>query len=180
MAVIGGGKKLAWKDYTEVDATKPGPTPGSVISAGTALGLSSGYQEAYGVPKPGKVVLKCKDVEVEITFGSCWVAKGKQSDTLLNHEQGHYRIQELGAKELDAGLAKIVVEEADLAAAQKALKKAVDDATDAIDLLIDEMQKKYDSASPKGTDHGLDASQQSRWDLKMRAATTLTDLKGSV
>lgn len=180
MAIVGGGKKLAWSGYTEEEKSKPGPTPNSVISAGTGLGYDLDYQEAYGPPKKGKVVLKCKDVKVTITLGTCWVAKGAKSDALLNHEQGHFRIQELGAKELDAALAKIVVEGDDLPKAQAALKEAVDAADSAADTLIDEMQDKYDAAPPGGTNHGLDASQQSRWDLKMKAATDLTKLKGSV
>ncbi len=180
MAIVGGGKKLAWSSYKEEEKSKPGPTPNSVISAGTGLGYDLDYKEDYGPPKKGKVVLKCKDVKVTINLGTCWVAKGAKSDALLNHEQGHFRIQELGAKELDAALAKIVVEGDDLPKAQTALKEAVDAADSAADTLIDEMQDKYDAAPPGGTNHGLDASQQSRWDLKMKAATDLTKLKASV
>lgn len=180
MAVVGAGKKLAWSNYSEVEKPKPGPTPNSQISAGTGLSFDVGYNEAYGPPKPGKVVLKCTDIKVEILLGGCWVAKGNKTDALLSHEQGHYRIQELGALELDAQLKKIVVEEADLPTAQQSLKTTVDTTRDDMDTLVDTMQNKYDSAPPSGTNHGLDASNQSRWDLKAKAASDLTKLKDSV
>lgn len=180
MAVVGAGKKLAWSNYTEEQSTKPGPTPNTVISAGTGLSFGVGYDEAYGTPKAGKSVLKCKSVQVEVLLAKCWVAKGYKSDALLNHEQGHYRIQELGARELDDQLSKLSVEEDTLQAAQTALKKAVDDAWDAMDTLVDEVNKLYDGNDPKGTNHGVDATIQARWDLKMKAATTLSGLKAAI
>ena len=179
MAVAGAGKKLAWSNYTEVAQGKPGPTPNSVISAGTAVGIDADWGKDY-TTAGGKNTVKLVDIKVSITLGELWVVKGTKSDALLAHEQGHYRIEELAAKELEAKLKAISVTMDSLNDASTEAQKQGDDAFAAMSKLGDELQDLYDSAPPKGTNHGLDATAQTSWTLKMTAAASATALKAAV
>ena len=107
-----------------------------------------------------------------------WVRPGKQSDTLLGHEQGHFDIANaiserteaaLESAMTDAGVGEWVTADSKTAAKNaaigtwnNALKKAMPIAKAGL-AKLSAIQHDYDEDPAKGTGHGLKATEQKAW-----------------
>jgi hypothetical protein len=157
--------QIAWKEFT-TKKTDPTPAPGTVVPAAYTLPVisTSGFG-LEGIPgsKPPKAKLK-DTIVVGVSLGAAsWVEnwvfdlpQAKQDD-LLNHEQGHFTIGALLARDFYYDLLNLRKKEYTSPAASTADFNSLKNARDAAFTAI---VKKYDD----DTKHGTVAAQQARWD----------------
>lgn len=168
-SLTGRVKKLTWADFG-TPVPKPAPTPG-----GFAIGAhtETAAPVNYGWASKGGVVSLADNVTVAIQFvaSKSWVAdwvfkEPKQfQDDLLKHEQGHYDITALMARDLFIDIMQ-------LKAKTFASKKALDDAIQALGVTYNPqpVHKKYDAAGE--TNHSANDAQQKVWDGLIQKAWT--------
>jgi len=96
--------------------------------------------------------------------GNSWVVRGHQSAELLAHEQGHYNITALGARDCHTDILAIVDDSADDVQSQ------VNSIVSTAQSLIASVNDMYDEDPNCGTDHGSDSSAQAQWNLRIRNA----------
>ncbi len=92
-------KDLKWGDYT-------GPAPGrSPLDAFTKPRFTLGNTKAV---KDGEAYrLEKVDIALTLEKFHCWVKSGKKTDDLLEHERGHWKMQSVVAKEMEAAMAAL-------------------------------------------------------------------------
>ena len=103
--------------------------------------------------------------------GASWVVTDDESNDLLEHEQGHYGITALGARDLYNRLSSLT------AANVAALRTAANAAKATIQSSINAMNIRYDGTTD-GTNHGVDRAAQQRWSGKIRSA--IADVNGTL
>ncbi|HMD71938.1 MAG TPA: hypothetical protein VKF41_11370 [Bryobacteraceae bacterium] len=157
--------KIAWTEFT-THKSDPMPAAGTVAPAAYTLPVISTQGFGLeGIPgsKPPKAKLK-DTIVVSVSLGAAswvedWVFNLPQAkqDELLNHEQGHFTVGGLLARDFYYDLLKLRQKEysspAESTADFNGLKNSRDAAFKAI---VD----KYDA----DTKHGTVAAQQARWD----------------
>jgi len=156
MALTGLPRALTWDDFSEVDETPDGGDELAYTEA--KWSLSYGFPPGTGDYKLNNIV-----VSVRILSDKSWVVTEGKTDALLKHEQGHYDITALGARDLHRALPAL------RAKTEAALRAKVDDLDATTQAAVNAMNDKYDSAAG-GTNHGLDAAAQVRWSGKIRGA----------
>jgi Bacterial protein of unknown function (DUF922) len=158
-------KTIAWTDFTEKTVS---PTQGR--SAFT----QAKWPFSFDIDKnaDGKYIAKNVKVTVGMDTVKSWVVKDDESDSLLNHEQGHYNITALGARDFLNGVMDL---EADTA---KELQKAINDLQSSTQSEIKSVNSMYDDDPNCGTDHGTKADKQAQWDLRIKNA--MNDPKGTL
>jgi len=93
-------------------------------------------------------------VEARVNQDESWVVSGRQSDSLLHHEQGHYDIFGLMTRELNQALVSI------RARSGAALQTRITQLRAAYQGRIDRLMIQYDDE----TAHGTNSAGQRRWD----------------
>jgi hypothetical protein len=157
--------QITWQEFTTKTAD-PTPAPDTVVPAAYTLPViaTSGFG-LEGIPgsKPPKAKLK-DTIVVGVSLGAAswvenWVFDLPQAkqDELLNHEQGHFSIGALLARDFYYDLLKLRQKEYTSPAGSTADFNSLKDARDAAFTAI---VKKYDV----DTKHGTVAAQQARWD----------------
>lgn len=175
MAVLGWPKTIAWTDF----GTPVSSVPASYSGTHTDCHIEVDINYSWGGPVAvsGSSDYKLKDVKVEVKINSIdtWVMTGvptsKTQATILKHEQGHYNIAGITARDVEKMLTNLRNADAnDLA----------NDATTKADSIISDglaKEDKYDDvAANGGTDNGNDVNQQNTWNSKIAAAKSLADL----
>ncbi|HWA57847.1 MAG TPA: DUF922 domain-containing protein [Gemmatimonadales bacterium] len=167
--LTGRDKTLTWADF---GTPVPKPAPGAGQTA-VAAHTEVKYPVTYGWTSKGKSFSLADNVTVAIQLdkGKTWVADWvfKQSqqfqDDLLKHEQGHYDISALLARDM---FIEIMQLKGQTFASSSALDQAVKKIVDAH--RSQKVHDKYDLASE--TNHGLNATQQKAWDGYFQKAKT--------
>lgn len=145
-------RPLTWDDFKgEPDASSP-------HSAETVTKLESAW-EGEGV----KGGVKVTSVSSTAFFNSSqsWVKEGQKSDDLLKHEQGHFDIAEIFAREKKKEMDKLVGQ---VFESEEAVNKKVEEICQKIQKRLDKMNEQYD----KQTKHGTDKKKQEQWDKKIK------------
>jgi hypothetical protein len=104
------------------------------------------------------------NVTIRMDTPNSWVVSGRQSAALLAHEQGHYKITALGARDCHTDILAIVGDSAGDVQSQ------VNSIVSSAQSLIASVNDLYDEDPNCGTDHGSDSSAQAQWNLKIRNA----------
>jgi len=92
-----------------------------------------------------------------------WVDRGRQNSAILNHEQGHFDLNEVYRRKLQAALAPMTAEGGTAAAAKQALQALIDTASRKILSQVTNIQATYDQE----TRHGTDLQAQTAWNAKI-------------
>ncbi|MBE0636586.1 hypothetical protein IH601_11375, partial [Candidatus Bipolaricaulota bacterium] len=104
-----------------------------------------------------------------------WVVAGTQTDSLLNHEQRHFDLNEVYRRKLQAALLKLRGEGKTAKEAHEDLERKINETwKKAMDKLngisavggadrVDGLQDDYDNQ----TEHGTEAGKQEEWDKKI-------------
>ncbi|MFI5119099.1 MAG: hypothetical protein ACHQM4_01720 [Thermoanaerobaculia bacterium] len=145
-------KDLKWSHFT-------GPVPaGSPLDAFTKPSFTLGNTKA--VKDGEKFRLDKVDITLKMDKLACFVKPDKKTAALLEHERGHWIMQGLVAKEMEAALAAL------RGADPASLFKVAGDKFDWYRLKRSGfVDKQYDDA----TNHGSDSTQQGIWDGKITA-----------
>ena len=158
VGVPGFGRVLRWQDYTPVDQRPAG----SSFDAETNTDIRYRYQ---WIPL-GKGAWKLKHVLVSVEFNNkkSWTVTGQQAADLLRHEQLHYMISSIGARQLLHALSDLsgdASQDVDSTCSEIVAKIVGDDDVDG---LVKEVQDRYDEAFLTGTQHSQNKHQQILWD----------------
>ena len=89
-----------------------------------------------------------------------WVVPGKECETILNHEQRHFDLNEVYRRKLGLSLSRLTVTGASAEITKKLLKEKIDATANEIFGALQEMQTCYDHE----TAHGMNSAEQARWD----------------
>jgi hypothetical protein len=159
MAIRNWPSKVSWAQFKKVDK----PPGGATTNAHIEGQYSNPPGKQFQVEKVGKhfkltnVCLVLKLIPAE-----SWVVKGKQSKVLLNHEQGHWDILGLIAREYHGEIKKL------RASSVKQLKARFKK----LEVRIAEKRDNLNSGSggyDTETDHGKKKDQQKKWDSLIAA-----------
>jgi hypothetical protein len=167
--LTGRDKTLTWADFG-APVPKPKPAPGGTA---TAAHTEVKYPVTYGWAGGGKSFSLSDNVTVAVQLdrGKTWVAdwvfkEAKQfQDDLLNHEQGHYDIAALLARDM-------FIELMQLKGRTFSSKADLDNAVAAI-VNAHRSQKVHDKYDEKNeANHGLNPTEQKAWDGFFQKAKT--------
>lgn len=174
-------KKIAWSDFEKVDKSAPGEDE-IVTAAHTAVTFDISLLGTIPVPNSKPQTYRISDAVFTLKMpkgkgkDESWVAKfvfkrsQTDQDTLLKHEQGHYMLSALYARDytnaVQAGTKKTYTDKKDADAALKAI--------------TDKFSPPRPAASPLGalhdayddqvTDLFADSATQKKWDKAIESA----------
>ena len=168
-------RPLTWEDFV-------GPVPPTApedIAAETVSGISVKWSfKGNCTFNENAKKWTCTLTELNFTAlalfdpNTSWVRPGGQTAALLKHEQLHFDISEIFAREKRKELAKLAKEklkgmgataQAATTDLENKLKARIKTICDKINKKEDAMQTKYD----KETDHGRKADKQAKWEKKV-------------
>jgi hypothetical protein len=153
MAVNGFDATIQWSKFKQLSA-KP------VDKDGDAETVSAYASSQISLARRGKgIVASSANVTIAINSHESWVVTGKTDPYLLKHEQGHYDITALAARQFYSQIMKLEV--ADVQAFNTAMKSINDD----IKKKIESTNIRYD----KQTGHSRNTTGQTTWNQKIDA-----------
>jgi hypothetical protein len=176
--LIGLFRTLSWDNYSRRHSRAPGPGV-FAIGAETHANLSQNNLTSKVEAVPGSAPTRYRvkdDCTITITFGGdSWVEDWVMArdsafqDNLLNHEQGHYNIAALTARDVFIELMQLKTQSfASNIEAQRAIANVWTTGTSKAQTI----QDLYDE--PNQAHHGANAAGQSRWDGFLTTAFTQT------
>ena len=134
-------RKLTWKDFT----ASPDRTSSNAALTSSSINVEFGYNKS-GLT----YTIKCR-FNKNLSWGRI------KNDYILAHEQGHFDISELYARMLYKSLKEYSFN-------SRTVNKDINDLYNAVMKQHRDLQQLYDLE----TDHSRDASQQDRWEIKIR------------
>lgn len=158
MSLTNFNKILTWNDFNKLSVRPPGKSEDAVISATWRI-------DADQLARKGNaIILEKYTVEIYLVADNCTVLTGSvtgpKSAELLKHEQGHFDIIALGAREFNNKVSKLSAStEIELTKKIDELNKTISDKTNVVD-------ERYDTV----TNHSMNTSVQQTWDQKIDAA----------
>jgi predicted secreted Zn-dependent protease len=163
MPVSGLNYKLSWdKDFPEENKLEMRPT-GKKYDSETHPNWKFKYKLDSN---QRRVFAKDIDITVSLDKKDNWVVRAKMLDELLRHEQGHYDITALLARDFDVSIKKISA-------------SSVDEIRKKVGNLEQEFKRKFNdiqiSRYDKQTKHGADRSVQEMWEQRISAEKRKSD-----
>lgn len=144
---------VTWSDFITRSSRPTGITEDAQIHPELSPG------EIKLARKGKSVTIKEVDIEISLIKSDCWVVDGSQSDYLLKHEQGHYDILAISAREFYNSLIGLS------AASTHELQKTVTKLQEDVQRRVARVDARYDAQ----TKHSLDKTVQDSWDKKINA-----------
>lgn len=143
---------ISWSDFT--------PQPSRPHGADEDAFTKVRFHHSYNYARNGNVVT-VTDATVDITMVTqqCWVVSGKTTNDLLQHEQGHFDITALGAKQFYNALLSIT------ARSIRDMETSISQAHEKYQQKIDRANIRYDSQ----TNHSQNVKLQQQWDQSIAA-----------
>jgi hypothetical protein len=155
--------RISWaNDFTRVNSAPDGSDE-SAFTQARFRGTFPFMQQADGtwIVQPANAVVRLSMDKV-----ASWVVRGSETADLLTHEQGHYDITALGARDfLNDVLALSGSSTSDL-------QSQIDSARSSNQSTIDSVNSMYDEDPNCGTSHGTNAANQQQWNLRINNAKT--------
>jgi hypothetical protein len=106
------------------------------------------------------IVIKDVEINIGLVADDCWMLSNLSGNAdLMKHEQGHYDIVAISARELYKGLLKLS------ANTTRDLQKKVDEFKDGIQKLVTAVDDRYD----RQTDHSRKTKEQQQWNKAIEA-----------
>ncbi len=143
---------VSWSDFT----SKPSRPHGEDEDA--RIKISYPYSYDLGRNK-NAIIVSAAEMNIGTVSVACWAVSSQMSNDLLAHEQGHYDITALGAREFYNTLLTLS------AKSEKDIKAAIKKENGKIQKKIDEVNKLYDDK----TDHSQNKSVQQQWNKQIAA-----------
>jgi hypothetical protein len=162
-------RTLNWNDhFTPVDESPQPPYDASTHS-GFRYGGWSSYRTGGG-----KYKLKMNEFRVTVTIDKdqSWVVRSKRSAALLTHEQQHYNISALAARDFERAARDL---EAD---SSEELGEKLLELYNEKDRLEEQVQDMYDDDTTCGSNHGVNANIQEQWNIRIR--NLMNDPNGTI
>ncbi len=164
MKINGFKHKITWDEFEEVSQVPHGSPKHS--AAYTFADFSYRYPRTKWISGN-----KCKIEELSVTImmdkRKSWVLKGKKNSDLLQHEQIHYDITAIGARDLFRLLKELTDN-------CNSLNNKANEIEKKIQKKINKYNKRYDNQ----TNHGLNTAKQKHWISRIR--TIKVNKKGEI
>ena len=161
--------KIRWSNFTTKEARLTGEDEDAHIE------VAPQANDMQGKGKDGKYKVSSIKLRIKVDKSASWVVKGTKNEELLKHEQGHYDLTAIGAREL---YKRVLALETD---SKESLLSGIADLQTEVQELTDELNKLYDDQ----TDHSRKEARQIFWNTeilatKNRTAGTLKEIKSKV
>jgi len=154
MAIRNWPSKVSWAKFKKIDT----PPRGAGTDAHIEVLYSNPPGKRFKVVKEGKYFrLANVHFVLKLVPARTWVVKGKESKDLLRHEQGHWDIVGLLAREYQREIKKL---RGDSVSQLKARFRKLEARVQAKGERLNTGAGLYDTQ----TDHGRNKAQQKRWD----------------
>jgi hypothetical protein len=101
-------------------------------------------------------------IDLSLIAGDCWVVTSRKTNDLLKHEQGHYDILAISAREFFNALIGMSASTTD------ALQRRVNQLQQRFAQQATQLDARYDSENQ--TNHGINTAIQQIWDQRIAAA----------
>ncbi len=154
MPLTGFDHQIRWSEFQKRNARPNGVDEDAEIH--TAAPLNYNYSRG----SDGSFRVDTITVRVSVNSSASWVVRTAQNTDLLQHEQGHYDIQALGAREL-YNRASNVSE-----GSVRDLQQRISEIGAEVQRKVDRANSRYDSE----TNHSRNRTQQLSWDRRLSAA----------
>lgn len=154
LQICGWPRQIGWGEFRELTGRPEGVEEDAEIHSEGSGDDNMPVIRSGGFFRIGSVRI---DMTVE---DDSWVVKGKQSDYLLNHEQGHFDITALLWRDLANDILSVRARTSD------SLGREVNRIMDRYRPIFDRMTEQYDEE----TNHSLNREAQRRWDERIRNA----------
>ncbi len=154
MALSGFNHSVRWDEFRTVNQ-RPAGTPEDAH-------IRTNYTSNFSMRQTGEgdCEVTSATVSIRIDRAATWVVRGRTSPDLLRHEQGHYNITALGARDYYNQLLTITSDHcSNINGQAQTLRQQ-------IQAQIDETDIRYDSR----TNHGTNESAQRTWDSQIRSS----------
>lgn len=144
---------VSWSDFTRVSARPTNEDEDAYIH--TRMHLS------YQMGGRGRsTIISSAEVNVLIVTSDCWVVSSEANDELLRHEQGHFDIQALVAREFYNQVIALT------AATDRAMQRLISQLQTRLEQSTASVNERYDTV----TNHKLNVAVQRTWDQRIEAA----------
>jgi Bacterial protein of unknown function (DUF922) len=144
---------VSWSDFIQKSSRPAGETEDAQIHP--EMGFSNFQLKAVG----RGVGIKDVDININLVTNDCWVVTSQMTNGLLQHEQGHYDIIAISAREFYNVLLGLS------AASTHALQTKVTELRTRFQQKATTVDKRYDTQ----TDHSRKTQQQQQWDKAIAA-----------
>jgi predicted secreted Zn-dependent protease len=145
---------ISWSNFNQV------PVRPSGVNEDAEIHLAFPQKYDYDIGRNG-VTITNLTVDISLSLPECWVVTSQATNmVLLKHEQGHYDITALGAREFHDRLKGMSAKN------ENALNAKIKKLRDGIQAKIDRANLNYDT----NTNHSLKTSAQQTWNQKIDAA----------
>lgn len=153
----GWPRRIQWREFQDVASRPPGEHEDAQIHAEAILD-----DNVTICREGGRLRLGSFGVRVQVTESDSWVVTASKSDALLAHEQGHFDLQGLDARQLMNDLAAL------RASSAEELQRLVTERIERSRTDAQAMSDRYDSEAE--TNHGRNAEKQRQWEAAIRSA----------
>lgn len=151
--LTGWPRQISWNEFKDVATRPSGETEDAQIETQTA------QPERVGVAREqGRFRLGDFEVRLKVVRDNSWVVVSQKNDTLLAHEQEHFDITGLVARDLVKALGALRVGTTD------ELQRDVSRLYEAYDTWAKSLSKQYDDE----TNHGRNVKIQAEWETRIR------------
>jgi len=148
MALKGWPKQLGWKHFKKLASSPRGATVAAHIESQWQLKPSRFVRDRHGWR------LNAVNLVVSIDPNHTWVVRGQETPALLNHEQGHWDITGLIAREAHRAYEQL------RARTPGALTQQMQSLQTRLQAKATHLNRQYDAE----TNHGVNLTPQQRWD----------------
>jgi hypothetical protein len=155
LTIVGWPRNLSWSEFKEIPARPAGENEDAQIRSEAAPPSQAVVTSEGGALRVVSITIRLRTVRED-----CWVVKDQKSADLLSHEQGHYDLTGLLAR--DSGNEILAVR----ASSRDELQARVSTIVKKYQERAETWTKRYDSE----TDHSRNRDAQKRWDDQIHDA----------
>jgi hypothetical protein len=157
VTLTGWPRSIGWADFTEVAVAPDNAHEAAQIDSRAIQPTNVSVERSNGT-----VRVTAYTVTLSVFRDNSWVVASQKSGALLNHEQGHYDITGIVARDMvtQIGAAR--------AASARELQEQIQAIIARSAALGERLTNLYDGDGPTGTRHGSHAANQTRWDDHLR------------
>jgi predicted secreted Zn-dependent protease len=160
MSLTGFNHNLQWSEFREVNQRPAN------VSEDAQIVITANPQYAYGSQPNQDCRITTINTNISVNRPQSWVVRGRKSTELLSHELGHYDITALGSREIHQRVSNITATKC-----RPDMDNEARRINSEVQLKINNANIRYDSQ----TNHGQNATAQTRWDNSIRSAKQRTD-----
>jgi hypothetical protein len=153
--LTGWPREIAWGEFREIQRRPTGENEDAQISSSLEQ-----PEQVHVTRSGGRFRLDAYEAVLSVVEDESWVVTSAKSDTLLAHEQGHYDITGLVARDMIRDLRGL------RAASTAALGREVQAIIRRADALADRLTILYDEQ----TNHGRNRAKQEKWEQLLRTS----------